>query len=180
MFINLMPGLHGIFENDKEAPVRPQSTIAVEEITHPSPKTLLTKVRAPDPLAVRTTNLSKKQLECLAAAIHFEARGEPVEGQVAVAEVILARVAASRWPSSICKVVKQRKQFSFVRGGNIPHLPGKCRDKHIHMAQLIAKGSKRSSVRGSQYFHATYVRPIWRLKLKRIGKIGQHIFYQEL
>jgi N-acetylmuramoyl-L-alanine amidase len=58
--------------------------------------------------------------ECIATAVYFEARGEPIEGQLAVAQVVLNRAASGRYPSSVCAVVKQRSQFSFIRRGKIP------------------------------------------------------------
>src|SRR3546814_13831984 len=60
------------------------------------------------------------QLNCLAGAIYFESKGEPLSGQLAVANVIMNRVESGRFPSTICGVVTQRDQFSFVSGGKIP------------------------------------------------------------
>ena len=60
------------------------------------------------------------QHECLAGAVYFESKGEPLRGQLSVAEVILNRARSGRFPASVCGVVKQRGQFSFVRGGRIP------------------------------------------------------------
>src|SRR5688500_11742487 len=59
--------------------------------------------------------------ECLATAVYFEARGEPLAGQLAVAEVVLNRSRSGRYPADICAVVKQPWQFSFVRKGQFPH-----------------------------------------------------------
>ena len=60
------------------------------------------------------------ELECLAGAVYFESKGEPLSGQLAVANVIINRTKSGRFPTSICSVVKQPGQFSFVRGGRIP------------------------------------------------------------
>src|SRR3546814_5677632 len=65
------------------------------------------------------------QLNCLAGAIYFESKGEPLSGQLAVANVIMNRVESGRFPSTICGVVTQRDQFSFVRGGKIPAIDTK-------------------------------------------------------
>ncbi len=63
------------------------------------------------------------QQECLAQAVYFESNGEPLEGQLAVAEVIMNRAASGRFPATLCGVVRQKSQFSFVRGGHIPSAP---------------------------------------------------------
>lgn len=61
-----------------------------------------------------------EELQCMAGAIYFEAKGEPLSGQLAVAEVILNRSKSGRFPKTVCSVVKQPGQFSFVRGGRVP------------------------------------------------------------
>jgi spore germination cell wall hydrolase CwlJ-like protein len=117
--------------------------------------------------------------ECLAGAIYFEAKGEPLEGQLAVAEVVLNRTKSGRFPTTICGVVKQRHQFSFIRAGRFPPI---ARDsaawrKAIAIAH-VALGDMASSRAGSaMFFHAKYVAPNWR-GLKRIATVGNHIFYR--
>src|ERR671916_33370 len=66
------------------------------------------------------TETADAEQDCLASAIYFEARGEPIKGQLAVAEVVLNRVASKKYPDSICAVVKQPWQFSFVKDGKFP------------------------------------------------------------
>lgn len=116
--------------------------------------------------------------DCLASAVYYESRGEPLEGQLAVAEVILNRVRSGRFRSTICDVVRQPSQFSFVRGGQIPVAP---RDSvawhraaaiaHIAMNDLAdATGDE------SLFFHATSVNPRW--GRPRVARIGNHIFYR--
>ena len=70
--------------------------------------------------SIETDGEMSKDMRCLASAIYFEARGEPLAGQLAVAEVILNRAEAGRFGDSVCEVVKQPGQFSFVRRGRIP------------------------------------------------------------
>ena len=67
-----------------------------------------------------STQTADAQQECLAGAVYFEAKGEPLNGQLTVAEVILNRARSGRFPASACGVVKQRGQFSFIRGGRFP------------------------------------------------------------
>ena len=104
-----------------------------------------------------------EQLKCLAGAVYFEARGEPLAGQLAVAEVVINRAASGRFPASYCGVVLQKSQFSFVKGGRMPPLPGDSgtwrRAKAI--AQVAHRGLWDSAAEGSLYFHARSVSPGW-------------------
>jgi hypothetical protein len=117
--------------------------------------------------------------DCLAKAIYFEARGESLEGQLAVAEVILNRTTSGVYPSTICGVVTQPAQFSFIRGGKFPAL-----DKSNplwHRSQAIAEiARKRLATQVAPnvlWYHATYVAPSWGRRLTRFAQIGTHIFY---
>jgi hypothetical protein len=118
------------------------------------------------------------ELECLAGAIYFESKGEPLEGQLAVAEVILNRARSGRFPPSICGVVKQRGQFSFVRGGRIPAVQrsSEAWRKAVAIAHIAQKDLADSAGADAMFFHARYVSPRWRLK--RIAAVGNHIFYR--
>ncbi|MEH6791021.1 cell wall hydrolase [Parasphingorhabdus sp.] len=125
-----------------------------------------------------TTGSLDKEMQCLAGTVYFESKGETLQGQLAVARVVLARVESSRFPDSICGVVFQRSQFSFVRGGKMP--PIRTSQRHWHDAVAIAKIAMNdgweSSAEGALFFHARYVSPGWRLK--RMAAIDNHIFYQ--
>lgn len=122
-------------------------------------------------------NLSK-EMQCLAGTVYFESKGESLDGQLAVAKVVLARAESSRFPNSICGVVYQRKQFSFVRGGRMPkiHKGRKTWRNAVAIAKIAKEDLWESKVEGSLFFHATYVSPGW--KLKRVGRIDRHIFYR--
>jgi len=121
-----------------------------------------------------------EEQSCLASAVYFEAQGEPLEGQLAVAEVVLNRVRSPRFPDTVCGVVRQAAQFSFVRGGRIPRadrrLPAWRRAVAI---ARIAKGNAapRQLSAGVLWYHARYVRPGWGRRLERSASIGLHIFY---
>lgn len=123
--------------------------------------------------------LDDEQLECLAGAVYFESKGEPLEGQLAVAEVIINRANSGRYPSSWCGVVTQKSQFSFVRGGRIPSIPrgSPAWAKAVAIAQIAAKDLADSSASEAMFFHANYVSPSWR-GLKRVARVGNHIFYR--
>jgi hypothetical protein len=118
------------------------------------------------------------QFECLASAVYYESRGEPLEGQLAVAEVILNRVRSGRFRATICDVVTQPSQFSFVRRGVIPQAPRTSAAWHRAVAIAHIALNELHNVTGddSLFFHATYVRPNW--GRPRIARIGNHIFYR--
>jgi hypothetical protein len=119
-----------------------------------------------------------KQMQCLAGAVYFESRGESLEGQLAVARVIINRAASDRFPDSYCDVVFQRSQFSFVRGGAMPSIRKNSRGWHraVAIARIAEEGMWQSPARGALFFHATRVSPNWRLT--RVGRIDNHIFYR--
>ncbi|THV16623.1 cell wall hydrolase [Rhizobium rhizophilum] len=129
---------------------------------------------------------SDKEQKCLAEGIYFEARGESVKGQAAVAQVILNRVRNPHYPDSICGVVYQnedwrnRCQFSFACD-RIPDIIASPRHwkvaKDIAMAVTAGKIWFKD-VGSATHYHATYVRPAWGPTMKRVEKIGKHIFYR--
>lgn len=119
--------------------------------------------------------------ECIAAAVYFEARGEPIEGQLAVADVVLNRAASGKYPSSICAVVKQAAQFSFVRRGRIPRI-ARASDawrKAVAIAHVAAERLVQQLGSDVLWYHASHVHPVWGNRLMRITRIGAHIFYSE-
>ncbi len=118
------------------------------------------------------------ELACLAGAIFYEAKGEPLAGQLAVAEVILNRTQSGRYPKSICGVVTQRGQFSFVRGGRIPSINPSRSDYRTAMAvaQVAIGDAWDSPAANAMYFHARYVSPGW--SRARVASIGNHVFYR--
>ena len=123
-------------------------------------------------------------LECLAVAIFFEARSEPVEGQYAVADVVMNRVESDRWPNSICGVVFQEKQFSFTHDGKSDRMETYAKDdiiewRAMNQARTIAKivyDSGYTKVKSTHY-HTLSVRPFWAKHYKKDGRIGNHVFY---
>jgi spore germination cell wall hydrolase CwlJ-like protein len=120
------------------------------------------------------------ELECLAGAIYFESKGEPIEGQLAVAEVVLNRAKSGKFPTTICGVVKQRHQFSFVRGGRFPPIAraSAAWRKAVAIAHIAIDDLADSRAQSAMFFHATYVRPGWRGAFKRVAQVGRHIFYR--
>ncbi len=146
---------------------------AVPDIEDAADYASLAAAVAAQPLAV-----DDAELNCLAAGVYYESKGEPLEGQLAVAQVILNRTASGRFPRSVCGVLKQRGQFSFVRGGSIPQPPAGARAWKTALAVArVARADKwDSQVPDALYFHARYVSPGWRRA--RVGSVGNHVFYR--
>jgi hypothetical protein len=127
---------------------------------------------------VNRGNQDEEQL-CLAKAIYFEARGESLEGQLAVAEVVLNRAASGRYPPSICGVVTQRSQFSFIRRGRFPSVDPYCVAWQTALAVAnVARNRLVDQIPPNVlWYHANYVSPSWGRRLTRVTQIGGHIFY---
>lgn len=118
------------------------------------------------------------ELRCLAGAVYYEAKGEPLAGQLAVAEVIINRAKSGRFPTSLCGVVTQAGQFSFVRGGSVPSVnPALAQWKTaLAVAQVALDREWQSPASKALFFHARYVRPGW--SKARVASIGNHVFYR--
>ena len=129
---------------------------------------------------------SEKEQRCLTDAIYFEARGEPLKGQAAVAQVILNRVRNPAYPKSICDVVYQNKgwfkecQFSFACDGIPDIVWNRERWKIGGEVGLAVTAGKiwLPEVGSATHYHAIYVKPNWAPTMKKVAKIGWHIFYR--
>ena len=121
-----------------------------------------------------------EEANCLATAVYFESKGEPLEGQLAVAQVVMNRAASGRYPASLCGVVKQRAQFSFVRNGAFPSHDPNCDGwrKARAIARIAQKHMVATVPTDVLWYHANYVAPRWRQALVRVEQIGAHIFYR--
>ena len=181
----------------------PVSTDALDAISHmtsdgvPLPMTQSEKLayaRADVPATVfdgslfdrKGKKVSEKELNCLATAIYFEARGENYRGQVAVGQVVLNRVAHKLYPDTICGVVFQNQhkrnacQFSFACDG----IPERVTEKKAwaqaeQIARDVLSGKEfLPEVAYATHYHATYVYPHWAPRMKKEAKIGLHVFYR--
>lgn len=125
-------------------------------------------------------------LFCIATAVYFEARGEPLEGQAAVAWVVHNRVTSSRHPDTACAVVtedehrRHKCQFSYMCDGkredvydDLAYL------KAMFVTVLTASNFITDPTGGATHYHATYVRPWWSKALTPTGTIENHSFYKE-
>lgn len=116
-------------------------------------------------------------LHCLATAVYFEAKSESLDGQLAVAQVVLNRVEKGRYGRDICAVVKAPKQFSFVRGRELPKATNARQWENARAIAVIAASDGWQDIVGeATHFHATRVNPRWRLQ--RVAQIGNHVFYR--
>lgn len=127
-----------------------------------------------------------KQWRCLTEALYFEARGENLIGQVAVAEVILNRADSKSYPNSVCAVVHQGEgkrnacQFSFVCDGKVEHIGNREAFKELgKVAWVMMQGKPRILTGKATHYHNTSVLPRWAKRLVRTARIGDHIFYRQ-
>ena len=123
-----------------------------------------------------------EQARCIAVAVYHEARGETVEGQLAVAKVIMNRAASGKYPSSWCATVKQPWQFSFVnpRSGEFPFTDTSSNAwrKAVAITKLAVANAVPTLSNDVLWYHADYVAPSWGRRLSFVQKIGTHIFYK--
>ena len=130
--------------------------------------------------AYASTEAPDREQDCLASAVYFEARGEPIEGQLAVAEVVLNRAVSGKYPRDICGVVEQPWQFSFVNAtGRIPNADraSDAWKKSVAIAKIARAELADSLPSDVLWYHADYVAPSWGKRLSKQTKIGLHIFY---
>ncbi|WP_171006783.1 cell wall hydrolase [Shimia litoralis] len=159
-------------------------------------KSLLTKQRIETPAQVEYSRAwidaqpkaikGDAEWQCLSEALYFEARGESVKGQFAVAEVIMNRVDHDYYPSSLCGVIKQgtgRKyqcQFTFTCDGVSEKINEPAAyDRVGKVARLIIDGAPRELTSGATHYHTKAVNPSWARKFKRTATIGVHHFYRQ-
>ena len=139
-----------------------------------------------DWLAKNAVAKGGEQWRCLAEALYFEARGESVKGQFAVAEVILNRVDSPNYPSSVCAVIHQgtgRKfqcQFTYTCDGNKEVIAEPKAFKQVgRVAHVMVNGGDRSLTKGATHYHTRQVRPKWARTYPRTASIGFHHFYRQ-
>ena len=124
------------------------------------------------------------QWSCLTKALYFEARGESVKGQAAVAEVILNRVDSGEYPRSVCGVVNQGGrggcQFSFACDGNADRMgETSAAVRAGKIARIMLDGATRGLTDGATHFHTGSVRPAWARRFPNTARIGSHYFYRQ-
>jgi hypothetical protein len=127
-----------------------------------------------------------REKRCLATAIYFEARGESIDGQTAVAQTIMNRMRSAFYPDTICGVVYQGSerrnacQFSFAcdRHPDIPKEKPEWETANEIARRVLAGEVWLESVGHASHYHATYVSPDWIPEMRRLTRIGTHVFYR--
>ncbi len=129
---------------------------------------------------------AERELYCLSEAIYYEARGESIEGQIAVAEVIMNRVTSKHYPNTVCGVVKQGAnrlnscQFSYKCDGEPERMSDAASARRARdVAILLMKGERRSLTDDATHYHADYVNPYWAKTLTQTAQHGTHVFYRQ-
>jgi spore germination cell wall hydrolase CwlJ-like protein len=182
-----------------DAPVNPLGELlerekrALAAVSGSKLKTLLTARAKRDEIQYSRKWIDKQPVaqgsadwQCLTQALYFEARGESVKGQFAVAEVILNRVDSARYPDSVCGVINQgtgRKyqcQFTFTCDGVKEVVAEQAAyDRVGKVAKLMISGASRVLTKGATHYHTKAVSPSWSRKFPRTATIGVHHFYRQ-
>jgi spore germination cell wall hydrolase CwlJ-like protein len=123
---------------------------------------------------------------CLSEALYFEARGESVRGQFAVAEVILNRVDSPRYPSSVCGVIRQgtgklyQCQFTYTCDGHSDRIREPAAFEQVaKVARIMLDGAPRVLTGAATHYHTGAVRPTWARRFAQTAEIGEHLFYAD-
>jgi len=158
--------------------INPTDSVAVEQVvTRALPKANPT----PEPLiyywSEKPIELSKKDFQCLAHNIYYEAGVEDYAGKIAVAHITWNRVNNGRWGKTVCKVVYAKNQFSWTRQ-NKSKPKGPLWRESVRAAQEFVEGRRVVGLSKSKYYHATWINPpVWTKPMQVNAVIGQHIFY---
>ena len=131
-----------------------------------------------DDKAARLREFHMRSIECLARNVYYEARGEPMAGQYAVAEVTMNRKASPRYPKTVCEVVYQKEAFSWTLLGPIEPPKGAAWHQAMRVAEDVYYQRRPATMHGVTHFHADYVNPEWSKERRRVARIGNHIFYR--
>jgi N-acetylmuramoyl-L-alanine amidase len=128
------------------------------------------------------------EINCLAENVYHEARGEPLEGQYAVAEVTMNRVGSGSFPKSVCEVVHEQRwdplrrryvgAFSWTELERVRRPRGTAWQRAIDVATAVHDGAHSPRVPSALYYHASYIEPSWARANRRVATIGRHVFYR--
>ncbi len=125
------------------------------------------------------------EMKCLAEAIYFEARGEALEGQYAVGEVIINRVLSKDFPNSVCGVISEGAtrlnacQFSYNCDGKLETITEKkIYERILKLSKMLLEPSARFLTNGATFYHSKLVSPSWSKKFIKTNEIGNHVFYK--
>jgi spore germination cell wall hydrolase CwlJ-like protein len=128
------------------------------------------------------------ELKCLAENVYHEARGEPLEGQYAVAEVTMNRVRSRAFPKSVCEVVHEKRwdvrrrrdvgAFSWTEIDSLRPPRGAAWQQALEVATAVYDGMHAPRVPNALHYHADYIKPSWAKPSRRVATIGSHVFYR--
>ena len=137
---------------------------------------------------VAVHDAQQRDLDCLARNVYHEARGEPLAGQYAVAEVTMNRKASRQFPRTVCEVVYQKNwdplrgryvgAFSWTELEPLPEPRGESWQRARNVAEAVYYRRQPPTLRGAMFYHATYIDPDWSHEKKRVAQIGRHVFYR--
>ena len=141
-----------------------------------------------DHLRIRWAQQRQADLMCLARNIFHEARGEPMAGQYAVAEVTMNRVASKYFPDTVCEVVYEKRldttrnrlvgAFSWTEFESVEEPRGMQWERAKRAAEAIYDNQHEPAIPGALFYHAENIEPRWAKQKNRVAKIGRHIFYE--
>ena len=158
----------------------------VGAVTYSKLNTLSAK-RLAEPYEFVSLRDRERQLRCMADNIYYEAASEPAEGKIAVAQIVMNRVASGKYPNDPCKVIYQRNvfysstvcQFTWYCDGSVKTRPIRrdlYEESMLAAKMVLMEGFRLPGLKDAMFYHATYVNPNW--KKQKVAVIGQHIFYK--
>jgi hypothetical protein len=183
---NLAPGLAPIEEPVPGALAAPRAALGLAAVAHGPAGRRMDAAAEAVAMVMAATPKGDGEWRCLAEALYFEARGEPLDGQIAVAEVILNRRDSGRYPDTVCGVVRQGTgerdacQFSYSCDGE----PDAIADVRAwlavgRVARAMLDGAPRRLTDGAMFYHADHVDPYWADVFAETTQIGAHVFYRD-
>lgn len=141
-----------------------------------------------DHLRIRWQQQRQADLMCLARNVYHEARGEPMAGQLAVAEVTLNRVKSRNFPNTVCEVVYEKRfdtgrnrlvgAFSWTELDSVSRPTGNAWRQAVKAAKTVYDQQQEPTVKGALYYHAVSIKPRWAKTKKQVARIGSHVFYE--
>ena len=153
------------------------------DLNGPLPANAMTNGLTEEWLMAQPKPTGDAEWQCLTEALYFEARGESLQGQIAVAEVILNRADSPLYPRTVCGVVKQRGgggcQFSYVCQGKVKMREKGAANLAGRIARAMLDGAPRILTDGATHFHTRGVKPSWSKRFSRTAAIGAHFFYRQ-
>jgi N-acetylmuramoyl-L-alanine amidase len=136
----------------------------------------------------RALEAERQTLACLARNVYFEARGEPLAGQYAVAEVTMNRRASRHYPDTVCEVVYQQNwdpirgryvgAFSWTEFSELDEPRGEAWQRAWNIAEAVYYRKEAPKLQGALFFHATAIKPRWAKGKQTVARIGRHVFYR--